>query len=452
MHSRIDPITFTDTGNAEALVKGHGEDFRYLSETREFYVYNGRFWQPDKNASTLFRWSKDVIKHFKNTIPDIVDHQNKECLESLDWAIKSASKARRSSMIDLARHEEGVTVSIKSFDRDPYLLNLNNGTLDLRTAKLRHHSREDFITKIVSVDYDPEASCPQFLEFLRQVIPTEDTLKFLQRSLGYSLTGSTKEHVLFILYGSGRNGKSTLLNLIRNILNNYAKDTDPETFFNKNHSPTRNDLARLAGSRLVTTTEGEEGKSLSESLVKKITGGDPLVARFLFREFFQFIPEFKIFLATNHKPKIRGTDHAIWSRIKLIPFNVVIPESEINHDLPDQLRDEAPGIVNWLVEGCQEWQNHGLGDAAEVTEATQNYRNDLDTVSNFLTQECVEDENAQEIFGAIYANYENWCSSNGDRAESKKKFSTLLQAKGIQTGRNSTTRFVRGIGLIKNSN
>ena len=258
----------------------------------------------------------------------------------LSHAHRSESEARIKAMVSLARTEPEIRVlKHEDLDRDPWLLNVANGTLNLKTGVLESHSRNDLISRLIPIDYSEAAACPRWLSFLERVTEGDDELiGFLQKAVGYSLTGLTLEQVIFMLYGVGSNGKSTLLNIILELLADYGRQTGTETLLVKRGDQIPNGVARLAGSRFVSAVETESGRRLAEGLVKQMTGGDRMTARFLHHEFFEFQPTFKLWLAVNHKPRITGSDHAIWRRIRLIPFTLTVPESERDPDLTEKLK------------------------------------------------------------------------------------------------------------------
>jgi putative DNA primase/helicase len=360
-------------------------------------------------------------------------------------------QGRITSMISLARSELTIPVTPDQLDRDPWLLNVANGTLDLRTGKLREHRRTDLITKLAPVAYDPNAGCPTWMQFLEKVMGGDgELIAFLQRVVGYSLTGDTREQALFVLYGTGANGKSTFLATIGDLLGDYAKATPTDTLLVKPGSEgPRNDVARLKGARFVSAVEAEGGKRLAEALVKQITGGDRISARFLYGEYFEFRPEFKIFLAVNHKPVIKSTDHAIWRRIKLIPFTVTIPNTAQDKTLPAKLRAEAPGILGWAVEGCLEWQRNGLGFPTAVVQATDAYRAEMDVFAAFLNESTIARAGAQTPSSELYAAYLEWTEEAGVRFPiTKQEFGVRLKERGFIDRKGSHgTRVWRGIAL-----
>lgn len=335
-------------------------------------------------------------------------------------------------MITLAQSERGIPLLPEQLDCDPWLLNVANGTLDLRTGTRQAPRREDLLTKYTAVDHDPDARCPHWDAFLRRIMANNtNMIEFLQRAIGYALTGDCREQVLFLLYGTGANGKSTFLEVVRALLGTYAAQTDFTTFLARSSDTVRNDLARLAGARFVTAVEAEDGRRLDEALVKQLTGGDRITARFLFEEFFEFDPQFKLFLATNHKPVIWSTGHSIWRRIRLIPFTVTIPEAEQDRTLPATLRTELPGILNWALQGCLTWQRGGLGVPKEVEDATQDYRTEMDVIADFLAGSCVWEPGAKVARKVLYETYEVWSARNGERPLSSKVFSKLLKEHGL---------------------
>jgi len=252
---------------------------------------------------------------------------------------------------------------------------------------------------------------------------------------------------MFILYGSGANGKSTFLNTIMYLLGNYAMAAPTETFMKKTGDQNTNDIARLRGTRFVTTTEAEQGRRLSEPLIKKITGNDQMTARFLYGEFFNFTPTFKIFMATNHKPVIKGTDYGIWRRIKLIPFTTRITEDKQDKNLELKLRSEASGILNWLLEGTARWKREGLNPPAIVLNATDEYRGEMDVIGNFLKERCKQDFDYSIRIRELYKAYSDWCDENNEHAVSERFFTLRLKEMGFEQGRTAEARFWKGIAL-----
>jgi putative DNA primase/helicase len=351
-------------------------------------------------------------------------------------------------MVNLAKSEPDIPVRISQLDADPWLLNCRNGTLDLRTGKLLPHHPENLCTKTIPVAFDPDAKCPLWISFLRRVMAgNPDLIKFLQRSIGYALTGSTGEQVMFFLYGLGANGKSTFIETCRNLLGDYAQQSDFDTFVTKKNDGPRNDLARLKGARLVAAVEAAQGRYLAEHVIKQVTGGDTITARFLYHEYFDFVPQFKLFLVANHKPVVVGTDEAIWRRIRLIPFTVRIPKEERDPQLLEKLRRELPGILAWAVRGCLQWQEDGLGEPEAVSAATADYRREMDVMADFIEEHCVLGEHETVNAGLLYLTFQTWAEKNGEEVLTQKKFGTQLRERGFAADKKKGHRCWVGLGL-----
>ncbi|MDP2734893.1 MAG: phage/plasmid primase, P4 family, partial [bacterium] len=328
----------------------------------------------------------------------------------------------------------------------------NNGSVDLRTGGLRAHQRTDLITKLAPVAYDPKADAPIFKAFLRQIFfQNESLIGFVKRAFGYALTGSVEEQVLFFFHGSGQNGKTTLVNAILNTLGpDYAQTAAPGLLMVKRNEPHPTEIADLWGKRVIVTVEVEQGKRLAEVLVKQLTGSERLKGRFMRKDFFEFSPMHKIFLVANHKPVIKGTDFAIWRRIKLVPFNIVIPEAERDTTLPEKLKGEVAGILAWCVQGCLEWQRNGLGTPEEVKVATAEYKSEMDTLGDFLAERCEVDPEAEVVKADLYGAYIEWAEKGGEHPLSKKEFGMRLKERRIEDNRSGKerTRVWRGLKLV----
>jgi putative DNA primase/helicase len=349
------------------------------------------------------------------------------------WALASQNESRINAM--LSQSKPYVAAGMEELDRDPWLVNCQNGTLDLRTGKLKDHDPADRITKIIPVDYDPDALSPRFKQFLKEALVDDALIKFVKRYSGYTLTGITRERLLAILYGFGKNGKTTLVELLHEVLGDYARNTDVETLLIKKYQGVGNDVAALKGARFVSAAEVEKGRRLAESKVKQLTGRDTVTARFLFGENFDFKPEFKLWLSTNNKPVIQGTDDAIWDRIRLIPFSQRFDGSRADPKLPDKLRNELAGIFAWMVEGCLEWQEHGLQEPKTVTDATKQYREEMDTLASFLDETCVVGASYRVLAESLYQRYAMWCDKSGERKDPKKAFVARLEERGFDRRR-----------------
>jgi putative DNA primase/helicase len=312
---------------------------------------------------------------------------------------------------------------------------------------VRPHRREDLLTKVAPVRPDPAAACPVWEAFLARILPDAPVRAFVRRAAGYSLTGLTTERVLFVLFGAGRNGKSTLLETLREVLGDYATVAPAELLLVKRSEGIPNDLARLKGARFVTAAETDEGRRLAEGVVKQLTGGDTLTARFLHAEFFDFKPQFKVWLSTNHKPVIRGTDAGIWDRLRLIPFTVRIPDDEVDPGLPAKLRAEVAGIFNWLLAGLTEWREQGLDPPEAVLAATDGYRQEMDVLGAFLDDACLEEPQVRATAKALYGAYSAWCERTGEQPENQRTFGMRLAERGYARRKWGSGWSWYGIGL-----
>jgi putative DNA primase/helicase len=325
---------------------------------------------------------------------------------------------------------------------------VRNGTIDLRTGEIRGHNPDDLITRIANVDYDKNADCPAWKKFIMEIMNyNTDLIRFIQNAAGWAVTGDTSEQTMFILFGTGANGKSTFLNTIMNLLGDYAIATPTETFMRKSGDQITNDTARLRGTRFVTTTEAEHGRRLSEPLIKQITGNDRMTARFLYGEFFNFTPTFKIWMATNHKPVIKGTDHGIWRRIKLIPFTTRIEEENQDKHLEEKLMREGSGILNWLIEGARRWCKEGLKTPNIIISATAEYRAEMDVIGNFIKERCVQKDGVSIKARELFKCYQDWCDDNNEHAVSERFFGLRLKEMGFEQRRSNDGRNWQGVQL-----
>jgi len=438
----------TDLGNAERLASRSGDDIRYCHAWKCWLIWDGTRWGPDKTEQ-INQKAKTVVRSIYQEASLADDSSIRQAIAR--HAERSESDARIKAMVSRARSESGIPVLPEELDQNPWLLNCLNGTLNLKTGKLMPHNRYNLITQIAPVKYDPDATCPAWDAFLGRIMADNDNLvSFLQRAIGYSLTGDTSEQSIFIFYGTGANGKTTFMQTAGSMLADYAMQTPTETLLIKRKGSIPNDVARLRGARLVTASEAEADEHLAESLIKQMTGQDTISARFLHQEWFDFEPTHKIFLATNHKPVIKGTDHAIWRRIKLIPFEVTIPESEQDRHLLVKLREELSGILSWAVRGCLEWLKNGLGEPDEVKTATRNYRTEMDTFAQFIDDRCIIDPSAKATSKLIHEAYTEWSEINGERKLGIQALGRKLVDQGfkpIQVGK-SRARGYAGIGLL----
>jgi putative DNA primase/helicase len=439
----------TDQGNAERLILLHGNEIRFCHPFKRWYIWAGKGWDFDKTG-LLKRFCKDVVKKLLAEAIKAPDADARKKL--VDFSQSCETNQRMLGMLSMAESEPGIPILPEDLDKNQYLFNCKNGTINLKTGELRPHNPEDLITKMSPYNYDPEAKCPKWLAHLDLVMGgNQELIDFLQKAYGYCLTGDTSERKFFVCYGSGANGKSITSDVVALALGDYANRTPTETLLVKRGDPgVPNDVARLKGARFVYASENEAGQQLAESKIKDITGGERIAARFMRGDWFEFYPEFKIWLGTNHRPVIKGTDNAIWDRIRLIPFTVRISEDQQRPktELMQDFIEEMPGILAWMVQGCLKWQSEGLGQPSEVMNATNEYRSEMDILAVFLEDCCVIGPTNQVIKKNLYDEYEKWTEDNGERKISKKMFGIRLKEKGFDSysGTGNVQNWI-GIGI-----
>jgi putative DNA primase/helicase len=400
-----------DTGNAQRLIDRFGNLIRFNDENNSWYIYNGKRWKADDTLE-IKRFADIIIKEIKlDAINERDRSLSKEMYKNIDRVYSSKGKE---SMIKEARHLDGIPVTNKDFDNNGMILNVNNGYVDLVTGELHDHDDKLMLNKIVNVDYDSKATCPRWLQFLDEIfLGDKELINWIQMAVGYSLTASMKEQCMFFLYGEGSNGKSVFLDTIKKIMGSYGLNAQSETLMAKKagQGEQGGEVARLKGARFVTTVESNQGVKLNEGLVKQLTGDDVITARFLYGKPFEFKPTFKIWMATNHKPIIRGRDNGIWRRIMLVPFNATFSGDKIDKDLPIKLSNEISGILNWALEGTRKWLNGEMKTPSSVMNTTKEYRKEMDIIQQFL-DECVvmkeEYQNARVKAGELFKVFDGW--------------------------------------------
>ena len=438
-------IALTDAGNADRFTDQHCANARYCTELRSWFLWTGQHWEEDRSEQ-IIQLGELTAKSIFGEAKAIERGDRRNKLES--WALRSCNRHGINNMLHQAQPKMALLSS--QLDQDRCLLNCANGTLDLKTGQLRTHRREDWITKLVPVSYEEGARCDQFLSFLDRITDGDKELEtYLQRALGYSLTGRMDEQCWFIAYGSGANGKSTLLNLFGKLLGDYSRNAAVHTFVQKKfEGGAREDLVRLRGARFVTIMEAEENQKLAASLLKQITGGDAVTARDLYKGSIEFDAQMKPWLATNHKPKLEGSDAAIWRRVKLIPFNVVVPENERDPELPSKLWREAPGILAWAVRGALDWQATGLKAPEAVNKATDSYRSEMDDVRRFVDQ-CLEMKPEGTVSKKfMFDMYQKWARDSEINILSKVELTRRLKAAGLVDGKSNNERLWKGVSIF----
>ncbi|MHB1610069.1 MAG: phage/plasmid primase, P4 family [Sulfobacillus sp.] len=436
-----------DRGNAQRLVKRHADDLRFCHQTGNWLVWDGRRWAKDDTGEVMRR-AKETARAIYEEIPLGSNDVEKDAIYK--HAKSSENKTPLQNMITLAQSELPIPIVLDQLDQNPWRLNVLNGTLDLRNGHLYPHERTHFLTKLLPVEYDANATAPRWETFLSQIVGGDQILvTYLQRAIGYSLTDDMSEQVFFVLHGRGANGKSVFLDTLLSLFSDYGRRVSFETFVTQPYAAsTTTNMAMIAGARFVTASESEEHHRLAESLIKDITGGEKSVGRLLYQNPFQFRPTAKIWLATNHKPQIRGSDHAIWRRVQLIPFTVTIPEDEQDRHLAQKLKNELPGILAWAVRGCLAWQKDGLQTPTAVRSATDAYREESDILGPFIAERCIVTREATASAKDLYAEYCTWCEDNRERAISQKAFGGRLTERGLEKQRSTGGRYIwLGIGL-----
>jgi putative DNA primase/helicase len=437
----------TDLGNAERFIDTYRDVALWCPARRAWLLWDGSRWAWDERGAVRKLAHKTARGIYKDAVHEPDEAKQREIAK---FARASQNEARIGAMLNEAKPY--LAVGMDELDADPWLINCQNGTLDLKAGKLKAHDPADRITKIVPVEYDPDAPCPRFKQFLKETLVEDGVITFVKRYSGYTLTGITRERLLAILYGFGKNGKTTLVELLRDVMGGYAANTDTETLLMRKYQGVGNDVAALKGARFVSAAEVEQGRRLAESKVKQLTGRDTVSARFLFAEKFDFKPQFKLWLSTNNKPVIQGTDDAIWDRLRLIPFTQRFDGGRQDPKLPEKLRAEMPGVLAWMVEGCLEWQEHGLGEPESVREATDQYRAEMDTLAAFIEDRCVVREDAVAPATPLYKQYQLWCDDAGEKPETQKMFGMRLRERGfvsdkIKRGPHKDRKGWFGIGL-----
>ncbi len=426
-----DNLRLTDTWNARRFVADHRGNILWCEVFKQWFVYDGIYYARDQTREVERRAERTVTDLYKyaSTLPIINERQ-----KVAEWAISSESRYRLANMIESAKRM--VPVHPNEFDSDSLLFNILNGTIDLRTQRLLPHRQSDYLTKKAGVRFDPVADCPQWLAFLDRIfVGNQSLIGFVRRLFGYCLTGLLTEHIIVILYGTGANGKSTLLSVLRSLAGDYAYHCRPDVFTAKRNDSQGFEMVPLAGARVVTASETGAGRRLDEALVKEMTGGEPITCAPKYGDFFSFQPAFKPLLATNHKPEIRGADEGIWRRVLLLPFVVTIPEAERDRDLSDKLKSELSGILNWTLQGVKEFLATGLGTPDEGRSATADYRAEQDVLANWIEERCTLGSQESDEYASLYKDYVTWCEANKDEPINKTRFSSSLDERGCPAHR-----------------
>lgn len=440
----------TDTGNAEQLVFLHGEKLRYSHSLGRWLIFDSSRWKSD-DSNMIHAIAKETVdqiwdeaKHNKNN--------DAHYRELISFAQRSRSRSSRSNLVELAATEASIQITQDELDRNPYLLNFQNGTLDLISRQFREHDSRDYITKQCPFNYDKAAPVTplRFRAFLHEVFENrKDLVEYMRNVIAYCFTGATVHQMFWMLYGSGANGKSVLTETLMQLLGDYSARTTAESLMHRDtQSSVPNDIARLQGMRLVVGSEIDDSRRWNESRIKDLTGGDRITARFLHREFFEFTPVLKLLVPTNHKPVVRGTDHGIQRRIKLVPFTVQIQPEKRDPHLRDKLLSEASSIVRWCIDGLPDfleeyWEPKGISDA------TKEYFDENDIVGQYLDDSCKLDSTgiSRTKKKELYRSFTHFCDENGLRSMTQNKLSILLKERGLEEVKTGGERYWCGIAV-----
>lgn len=434
----------SDVGNAECLIALRGDDLRFCHTRKKWLAWDGTRWAIDETGNAA-RAMVDTVRarfHAAVGIPDATQRQ-----KFTAWCIGAENTSKIESSLRSAMARPALATTIDMWDADALTAAAIGATLDLRAVVHRAVRREDYMTMHLGAAYNPEATCPRWLQYLDEVFAADaELIAFLQRAVGYCLTGDTREQKLFLCHGVGANGKSVFLQTLMALLGDYAGNASFETFDANKRNEASNDLAALRGRRLVTVIETEEGRRLAEARVKSVTGQDIITCRFLYAEYFSYRPTYKIWIAMNHLPQIRGTDNGIWRRILLIPFTQSFIGRE-DKSLEETLRGELDGILQWALEGLRQWWQRGLEPPRRVLDATNQYRADSDQVGRWMDERCVQTPNTFLSSGKGYEDYKKWCGEGGEEPMSQNKWSRRMNEKGLEANPNTANRGWFHIGL-----
>ncbi len=439
------PFPRTDAGNAEFFAHQYKDQLRYDFGRGRWLIWSKHWWAEDRRDKVL-----QGAKAAARARYHLLSHglSGDDAKKEATWASGSESRPRLEAMLEIAKSEPLLATSGDEWDGDPWLLGVGNGVLNLHTGKVRDGKRSDLLTMHSDVVFESRAACPQWLNFLNDILGGDaDLTGYVHRSVGYCLTGDTKEQVAFLCYGSGANGKSTFLDVLRHVLGDYSYNLPFSTFELKARSSIPNDVAALPRRRFVTALETNESAPLNEARLKLLTGCDPVSARLLYREFFTFTPSAKFWLAANHKPEVADDSPGFWRRIRLIPFLQQFVGDRADKDLLSKLKAEASGILRWAVDGCLAWQRDGLGLPAVVQAASQAYREENDHIGEFLDERCEIAPDASIPAGDLWYEYCQWAAGNQERPLARKVFSARLEARGFRKQRLGHNRTWTWLGL-----
>ncbi len=439
----------TDTGNGECFAAEFSEKYRHERTNGRWLRWDGTIWKSDADGSV----DVDVLKTIRKrqTLALTGDAQSSDKLKSLNYLIRCEDMRNRKNIKAAAELLREFVTTIDDYDANTNLASTKNGTLDLTDGSFRPAERGDYITHQLGTFYDPAAHCPRWIQFQNEVFSKDaELVRWMQKVAGYSLTGDTSEQIMFLLYGYGKNGKTVYINTLQALIGTYAGSASFKAFDADKQSEQTNDIAALKGKRFVSVAESAADKKLNEPLIKRLTGGDSITCRFLHKEFFEYTPQFKLFLASNHKPVITQSDFGIWRRVKLVPFTQNFTGRE-DRQLESKLKLELPGILNWALEGLKMWRAEGLdGIPTSVRKATEKYKSDSDTIGQWLELRTGIAPHKDVSASIAYQDYRDWCNDNGFYALGNRSFKSSLEERGFTSSRRGNG--IRWLGFELKSN
>jgi len=438
------PLPRTDAGNAEFFTALWKERVRYHHGRKCWFLWQGHWWAEDSKQEVM-QLAKRAIRFRRRQAHQLPPEYRGE---EIEWTYQSESKRALEAVLSLAMSEPKLSASGDEWDKDPYLFGVANGVLNLRTGKLRQGRPRDLISVHTDVAYDAKATCPRWLQFLDEIFGGDrELIHFIHKAIGYCLTGETTEQAIFLCCGIGANGKSTYLEVVRHACGGYGFNLPFASFEMKARADIPNDLAALCNRRFVTANETNESAQLNEARIKSLTGGDKVTARFLHKEWFEFVPKAKYWLAVNAKPQVADDSEGFWRRMRVIPFNQNFSKDKADKDLLSTLKKEAPGILAWAVEGCLAWQREGLGVPQAIADATSSYKEESDEVGEFIEDLCIVQKDACVSATELWRCYHHWAFSTSRKPLERKVFSARLQAKQFHKKRFGHARDWTWFGL-----
>lgn len=449
LHNWDDGTPLSVGGDTDRLRARYGDRMRYCPAFKKWFVWDDTVWCPDGDGAA-FRFAERVVREHYSEAQAIA----KDALAS--QAFRYARQADKpdhiNNILEQASTRQSLIIRQEDLDSNPWLVTALNGiTIDLKTGETRQPSPTDYMTKVLGAKYDEKATCPTWDAFMKMTFDDNQSLiDYVKRCIGYSLTGSTQEQVLFFLYGpTGDNGKTVFVNLLRALLSeDYCKNTDITTFQPQRPEKVRNDLAGLVGARVVIAAEPSEGAKFDMGRIKQMTGEDRISARFLNKEFFEYTPQFKLWIHGNHLPIISERTDAAWNRIQIIPFNVTISKDMQDKDLTCKLKRELPGILNWALEGLADYNKQGLNPPKDVLDLTKGYREDSDSVGSFIQDCCDCTEPDAKIKNTdLFEGYKLYCAEDGFERLSRRKFTSAIEATGFKRESANNAIYWRGLSM-----